>query len=55
MAEAWSLGLNENEELKEGIVSKGMNARRSRGKQVIDEEDEEYRGDGRALGYTNID
>ena len=32
-----------------------MNARRRRGEQVIDEEDEEYRGDDRALGYTSID
>ena len=31
-----------------------MNARRRRGKQVIDEEGEEYRGDDRALGYTSI-
>ena len=31
--EAWSFGLNENEELrKEGIISKGVNARRRRGK-----------------------
>ena len=32
-----------------------MNARRRGGVQVIDEEDEEYRGDDRALGYTSID
>ena len=32
-----------------------MNARRHRGEQVIDEEDEEYRRDDRALGYTSID
>ena len=32
-----------------------MNARRRRGKQVIDEGNEEYRGDDRALGYTSID
>ena len=32
-----------------------MNARRRGGEQVIDEEDEEYRGDDRALGYTSID
>ena len=32
-----------------------MNARRRRGKQVIDEEDEEYSGDDRALRYTSID
>ena len=32
-----------------------MNARRHGGEQVIDEEDEEYRGDDRALGYTSID
>ena len=32
-----------------------MNARRRGGEQVIDEEDEEYRGDDRALGYTRID
>ena len=32
-----------------------MNARICRGEQVIDEEDEEYRGDERALGYTSID
>ena len=31
-----------------------MNARRRRGEQVIDEEDEEYRGDDRALGYTSL-
>ena len=36
-------------------MSKGMNARRRRSEQVIDEEDEEYRGDDRALGYTSID
>ena len=28
-----------------------MNARRRRGEQVVYEEDEEYRGDARALGY----
>ena len=32
-----------------------MNARRRRAEQVINEEDEEYRGDDRALGYTSID
>ena len=32
-----------------------MNARRRGAEQVIDEEDEEYRGDDRALGYTSID
>ena len=32
-----------------------MNARRRGGEQVIDEEDEEDRGDDRALGYTSID
>ena len=32
-----------------------MNARKRRGEQVIDEEDEEYRGGDRALGYTSID
>ena len=32
-----------------------MNARRRGGEQVIDEEDEEYKGDERALGYTSID
>ena len=32
-----------------------MNARRRGGDQVIDEEDKEYRGDDRALGYTSID
>ena len=32
-----------------------MNARRRGGEQVIDEEDEEYRGDDRTLGYTSID
>ena len=32
-----------------------MNARRRGGEQVIDEEDKEYRGDDRALGYTSID
>ena len=32
-----------------------MNARRRRSKYVIDEEDEEYRGGDRALGYTSID
>ena len=53
--EAWSFGLNENELTYEGIISKGVNARRRGGEQVIDEEDEEYRGDGRALGYTSID
>ena len=31
-----------------------MNANRRGGEQVIDEEDEEYRGDDRALGYTSI-
>ena len=31
----------------------GMNARRRGGEQVIDEKDEEYRGDDRA--YTSID
>ena len=36
-------------------MSKGVNARRRGGEQVIDEEDEEYRGDDRALGYTSID
>ena len=39
----------------EGIISKGMNARRRRSKQVIYEEDEEYRGVDRALGHTRID
>ena len=34
---------------------RNVNARRRRGEQVIDEEDEEYRGDDRALGYTSID
>ena len=33
----------------------GVNSRRRRGKQVINEEKEEYRGDDRALGYTSID
>ena len=32
-----------------------MTSRRRRGEQIIDEEDEEYRGDDRALGYTSID
>ena len=32
-----------------------MNARRRGGEQVIDEEDEEYTADDRALGYTSID
>ena len=32
-----------------------MNARRRRGQQVMDEEEDEYRGDDRALGYTSID
>ena len=32
-----------------------MNARRRGGEQVIYEENEEYRGDDRALGYTSID
>ena len=32
-----------------------MNARRRRAKQVIYEENEEYRGDERALGYTSND
>ena len=36
-------------------MSKGVNARRCGGEQVIDEEDEEYRGDDRAVGYTRID
>ena len=31
-----------------------MHARRRGGEQVIDEEDEEYRGYDRALGYTSI-
>ena len=34
---------------------RNVNARRRRGEQVIDEEDEEYRGDDRALRYTSID
>ena len=37
------------------MISKGVNARRCRGEEVIDEEDEEYRGDDRSLGYTSID
>ena len=53
--EAWSFGLNENEELRKGIISKRVNARRRGGEQVIDEEDEEHRGDDRALRYTSID
>ena len=32
-----------------------MIARIRGGEQVIDEEDEEYRGDDRALGYTSVD
>ena len=36
-------------------MSKGVNARRRRGKLVVYEENEEYRGDDRALGYTSID
>ena len=32
-----------------------MNARGHRGKQVVYEENEEYRRDNRALGYTSID
>ena len=32
-----------------------MNARRRRGKQIIYEDNEEYRGGDRALGYTRID
>ena len=32
-----------------------MTSRRRRDEQVIHEEDEEYRGDDRALGYTSID
>ena len=36
------------------IISKGVNARRRRGKQIIHEDNEEYRGDDKALGYTSI-
>ena len=32
-----------------------MNARRRGGEKVIDEEDEEYREDDRALGYASTD
>ena len=32
-----------------------MNSTRLRGKQIINEENEGYSGDDRALGYTSID
>ena len=52
--EAWSFRPNENEELRR-YHQQRMNARRRRSKQVIYEEDEEYRGVDRALGHTRID
>ena len=46
---------SENEKLRKDIIGKGVDARRRKGKQIIPEENEEYRKGDRALGYTSID
>ena len=48
--ETCSCWLNEKLELRK-VISKGVNARRRRGKKIVYKENEEYRGDDAALRY----
>ena len=53
--EAWSFGLNENEELRKVSSGKGSMLEDVEVSRSFMKRMKEYRGDNRALGYISID